>query len=591
MRRITLTGVAVCLFALLLLPGIAAAKPKPADTVYLNGYVWTVDKNMPRASAVAVRGTRIAFVGKDKAARAFIGRRTKVVNLKGRMMMPGLIDSHQHPLGGASSLLGYNLFGVQRTIPDLQAVLQGWLEESKAQEPDGWFEVMGYRGALPRGTKLSKADLDALDTQRPVVITNWDHHSIWVNSRALAIAGVTKDTPDVEDGIIERDAEGNPTGYFADAAMDLIRSHMPEGGGVLYPAEQEPLALAKSAQAALNEVGITGIMDAFSYEDTLQTYTTLLKDGKLNLRIANAMGGNDEADWVDPDAQIAKFNALKKKYEVRNWILVDTLKFINDGVPDYPAQNAWMLEPYLEKNDEGQWVPSDWRGESWWTPSKLKEAYKAANLAGWQTHMHALGDASVRLTLDAIEEAQKAGASKDLRDTIVHLEPVARSDVWRFGQLNVVANCQPIWFEWDSSTFDAAKDYLGPDRMENIYPCRSFELAGAPIAFGSDWPVDPLMPWYGIERAVTRTAEEWYGYSEMGPLNPWEAITLKNAVKYYTLGSAYQLHMEKKLGSITRGKFADMIVLDQNIFKVPVEKVDQTKVLTTILAGKVVYKK
>jgi predicted amidohydrolase YtcJ len=309
------------------------------------------------------------------------------------------------------------------------------------------------------------------------------------------------------------------------------------------------------------------------------------------MRVANALGGNDEADWADPDAQIAKMNALRDKYQVPNRIIISTLKFINDGVPDFPAQNAWMLEPYLVDDGSGNWVPGTWRGESWWTPDALKAAYKAANLAGWQTHMHALGDASVRLTLDATEEAQEAGASKDLRNTIVHLEPVARSDVWRFGQLNVVANVQPQWHEWDSSTFDAAKTYLGEERMNDIYPIRSFEIAGAPIAFGSDWPVDPLMPWYGIERAVTRTAEEWYGYNEMGPLNPWESITLKNAVKYYTLGSAYQLHMENKLGTITRGKFADMIVLDQNIFKVPIAKVDQTKVLTTIFNGKVVYKK
>jgi predicted amidohydrolase YtcJ len=588
MKRV---GVLLAVLVLaLLVAGPAQAASKPATTVYVNGYVWTVDKAKPVAHAVAVRGAKIVFVGSRTGAGAFVGPKTKVVNLRGKMMMPGLIDSHQHPMGGASSLLGYNLFGVQRSIPDLQAVLQGWLTESQDQEPDGWFQVMGYRGALPRGYHLVKADLDALDTQRPIIIQNWDGHSIWVNSRALTICGITKDTADVPDGIIERDADGNPTGYFADAAIDLIRSHVPDSGGILDPSE-EPLALAQSAERALNAVGITSVMDAYAYDGSLSTWTTLLKQGKLTMRVANALGGNDEADWADPDAQIAKMNALRAKYEVPDRIIVSTLKFINDGVPDFPAQNAWMLEPYLVDDGHGNWVPGTWRGESWWTPQKLIDAYVAANKAGWQTHMHALGDASVRLTLDAVEAAQKAGASKDLRDTIVHLEPVARSDVRRFGTLNVVANCQPQWFEWDSSTWDAALNYLGPDRMENIYPARSFELAGAPIAFGSDWPVDPLMPWYGIERAVTRTAEEWYGYNEMGPLNPWESISLKNAIKYYTLGSAYQFHMEKKVGSITKGKYADLIVLDQNLFKVPVEKVDQTKVLTTIFNGKVVYKK
>jgi predicted amidohydrolase YtcJ len=583
----------VLLFLVLVFAALAAAPaqgaPRPATTVYVNGYVWTVDKSKPVAQAVAVRGTRIVYVGSDARARAFVGKKTKVVNLKGRMMMPGLIDAHQHPMGGGASLVGYNLFGVQRTIPDLKAVLQGWLDESSDQEPDGWFECMGYRGALPRGTKLVKADLDALDTQRPVIVTNWDHHSIWVNTRALTIAGVTKDTPDVPDGIIERDAEGNPTGYFADAAMSLIRdAQTPYGDG----GEEDPLVTGERTVDALNAVGITSIMDAWTNDGLMETWTTLLEQGKLTIRMANAVDGGEEANWIaDPDAEIARLNASRAKYEVPNRFLVHTAKFINDGVPDYPAQNAWLLEPYLEDDGTGNWVPSDWRGESWWTPGELKKAYKALDEAGWQTHMHALGDASVRLTLDAIEEAQEAGTTTGLRHTICHLEPVARSDVWRFGRLGVIANIQPQWHQWDSSTYDAAKDYLGEERMNDIYPIRSFEIAGAPIAFGSDWPVDPLMPWYGIERAVTRTAEEWYGYNEMGPLNPWESITLKNAVKYYTLGSAYQIRMEKKLGSITKGKLADMIVLDQNIFKAPVDKVDQTKVLMTIFNGKVVYKK
>jgi predicted amidohydrolase YtcJ len=588
MKRLGILLILVCLGLLLVVPATAltVSPVKAADAVYMNGYIYTVDKNKPLAQAVAVRGTKIVFVGSDKDAKKFVDKYTKVVDLKGRMMMPGLIDSHQHPLGGGASLAENNLGNIQRTIPDLQAILQGWLNDTKDQEPDGWLQVTGYRGALPRGYHLTKADLDALDTKRPIVIRNWDYHSAWVNTKALTVCGIDKNTPDVPDGIIERDAQGNPTGYFADAALDLVYSHVPP------PADPEdPLVTAQRALDALNAAGITTVMDAFADDSTMATWTTLLKQGKLTMRMANALGGNDEAAWADPDAQIAKMNALRAKYDVPNRFLVRTLKFINDGVPDYPAQNAWMLEPYLVDDGTGNWVPGTWRGESWWTPAALKAAYKAANLAGWQTHMHALGDASVRLTLDAIEEAQQAGASKDLRDTIVHLEPVARSDVWRFGQLNVVANCQPIWFEWDSSTYDAAKDYLGPDRMENIYPCRSFEIAKAHIAFGSDWSVDPLMPFYGLERAVTRTAEEWYGYNEMGPLNPWESITLKNAVKYYTLGSAYQIHMEKKLGTITKGKFADMIVLDQNIFKVPVTQVDQTKVLTTVFNGKVVYEK
>ncbi len=475
MRRVGILFaiVAVCLLA----AGPAQARTQKATAVYMNGYVYTVDESKPLAQAVAVRGDKIVYVGTDAGVKKLIGAKTAVVDLKGRLLMPGLIDSHQHPFAGGQREGSFDIGNIQRTIPAFQALMQGWLDQTKSQEPDGWFEAFGYRGALPRGTNLTKADLDALTTQRPVVVHNWDMHSIWVNSRALAICGIDKTTPDVPDGIIERDAQGEPTGYLADAAMDLVTSKIPATDA------EAPEVTAERAVKALNEVGITMVMDAYADDSSLALWTGVLEQGKLTMRLANAVFVSDEAAWkADPQGQIDLCNGLRTKYQVPDRLLVDTMKFIDDGVPDFPAQNAWMLEPYLVQNADGAWVPGTWRGESWWTPEELVKAYVAANKAGWQTHMHALGDASVRLTLDAVEAAQKAGASKDLRDTIVHLEPVMRSDVVRFGELNVVANIQPQWGEWDSSTWDAAYNFLGPDRMENIYPLRSFELAGAPIA-------------------------------------------------------------------------------------------------------------
>jgi len=585
-KRWSLVACVSALALLLLLPLAAVAKPKPATTVYRNGYVWTVDNKRPRAQAVAVRGAKIVFVGSNKAAKAFIGKKTKVVNLKGRMMMPGLIDSHQHPIEGGASLIGYNLNGVQRTIPELQAVLQGWLDASHDQEPDGWLDVEGYKGALPRGTNLVKADLDALDTERPIAIRNWDHHSIWVNTRGLEVCEIDADTPTPDGGYIEKDAEGKPTGYFADAAMRLVTDQIP----AVDP--ESPEETAQRTVHALNEVGITGVMDAISNWN-LDTWTEEFEQGRLNIRVACAVMLDQEQAASDPDGMIADLNDLRDKYDIPNRLVVSQGKVILDGVPDFPAQNGWMLEPYLEEDEDGNWVPGTnlGNGAPFWEPKLLKDTVVKMNTAGWPVHIHALGDASVRWSLDCFEAAQEAGASKDLRNGICHLEPIKRSDIWRFGQLNVVACVQPQWHQWDTSSFDAAKDYLGEERMNNIYPIRSFEIAGAPISFGSDWPVDPLMPWYGIERAVTRTAEPWYGYDDMGPLNPWESITLKNAIRHYTLGSAYQIAMDTKVGSITKGKFADMIVLKKNIFKIPITEVDQTEVVMTIFNGKVVYKK
>jgi len=458
-KRVSVLASVVCLAVLLGVCGpAAAAKPQPATTVYKNGYIWTVDKSNPCAQAVAVRGTKIVYVGGNAGVKAYVGKKTKVVNLKGKMMMPGLIDAHQHPLSGGESLAVYNLGNIQRTIPDLQALLQSWLDESVDQEPDGWLEVMGYRGALPTGTPLTRADLDALDTRRPVVIYNWDFHSLWVNTRGLEISGVDASTPTPPGGYIEKDAEGNPTGYFADAAMSLVTSHIP-------PTEPEdPSITAQRAVDALNAVGITGVMDAGGSADSLELWKQKYEEGELTLRFASTARIDAALAASDPDAVVADMNRVRETYSVPNRIMVVQGKIILDGVPDYPAQNAWMLEPYLEQDESGNWVPgvNFGNGAPFWDPELLKSTVVKLNLEGWPVHIHALGDASVRWSLDCYEAGQDAGASKDLRNTICHLEPVKRSDVWRFGELHVVPCVQPQWHEWGPSTFGVAPFPLPP---------------------------------------------------------------------------------------------------------------------------------
>jgi predicted amidohydrolase YtcJ len=564
---------------------------RAADTVLKNGAIYTVDKRWKVKDALAVRDGKIAFVGSNKRAKSYIGPNTKVIDLKGRMVMPGLEDHHVHPSGGGNVLLSCTLNYQALTLAQFQEKITACLDASRDKEPDGGLTVNAWavQSMLPAGFVPTKADLDVLNTSRPIRVRGSDGHASLVNSRALQIAGITRDTPDPVGGKILRDANGDPTGMLADAAQGLVapafRAPPPT------PAEQE-MAL-QTAFDALNAQGVTSVFTAGGGESLLATAKRLKDSGKLTMRTHVAYGTN--AANPDPVATLAQAQDVKSRLAdtqavAKPGVFMNTIKIFGDGINQYPAQTGALLSPYLENigtDADPIWVPSENFGELYWPAKKLYPMVQTFDKAGWQVHIHCVGDRCVRGALEAVEFARKRNGVRDTRPTIAHIDLSDPADWPRFKKLGVIASMSMQWAQRDPFFLDASRPYFGDERWLRQFAAGSLLRNGAKLAAGSDWPVDPLREWFAMELAVTRTGELPGKYSE--PLNASEGIPLKEAVKMNTINSAYQQFQDKVTGSLEVGKFADLIVLDQNIFKVPITKVSDTQVQLTMVGGDIVF--
>ncbi len=557
------------------------------DTVLRNGFVYTVNDQQPEARAVAVDGTKIVFVGSDSGAQEYVGPDTRVVDLQGRMVMPGLVDSHVHPVDGGLELSQCSLEYQALTQAQLRSRITDCLRQTREQEPDDWLEVFSWPESetQPPGTTLNKSALDALETQRPIIVYGTDGHKALVNARALELSGIDEETSDPPDGSIVRDGSGEPTGMLNDGAIGLVTGQIPS------VTKDDRFRYAQQAVDALNEHGITTVFDAASGENILRAYSELETNGDLTLRTRAAIVF-DQEDAEHPDQAIDQLQELSDDYETER-LRIGAVKIFVDGVLEHPAKTAALLEPYLHNvgsEKDPEWVPSEDRGALYVRPDDLRRLVTALDAAGWQVHFHAIGDRAVREALNAVEEARRANETEGWgnRYTITHLELVHPDDVRRFAELRVVANMQMQWFQRDGYTVENGRPYIGKQRFDRLYPARSLVESDAKLAASSDWPVDPLFPFYAIERGVTRTAEGWYGYPDE-PLNADQRLSLHTALEAYTLNGAFQLSLADEVGSLEAGKLADLIVLDQNLLEVPTDRIDQTEVLMTMVGGEVVY--
>lgn len=561
-----------------------ALAAKPADRVLTNGKIYTVAGPNTWAQALAIRGGKIVAVGSKRDVKPFIGGKTKVTNLKGRMVMPGLQDGHSHPIPGGEGLSACGLDYLSLTVEQLRGRIQECLDSSSEKEPDGWLEVGAWNAeqALPAGTIVTKEALEGLDTQRPILLQNSDGHKSLVNQRGLELAGINDSTANPPGGVIDRDAEGHATGLLFEGAQNLARKLIPSASF------QDQLGFARVALQAMNREGLTSALDANGGGSALKIYETLRKQGDLGLRLeVGTVLGNDDAKHLNKTLK----EQLKLKRKYKGQVRAGLIKIFADGVLEAPAQTAALLKPYLVKKN-GKWVSGKKRGEIQTSQKSMNKLATAFNRRGFQVHFHAIGDRGVRHSLNAIAASRKANKTKGWgnRNSITHLQLVDPKDYSRFAKLKTIASMEFQWFQRDSYTVDAVKDFIGPERYKRMYPAKSLIKAGAKLAGGSDWPVDPLFPWYAIERAVTRTADSWYGYAN-GPLNANQAITLRQALRAYTLNSAFQMKQDRTTGSLEKGKQADLIVLNQNLFNINPNKIADTKVLTTMLGGKVVYQR
>ena len=574
---------------------VLAATEEPADVVYRNGYVYTVDAHDSVQQALAIRDGRIVYVGTDAGLAPFVGGKTRSIDLKGRMLMPGLVDGHMHPLQGGQSLTKCNLDYAQLTIEALQTKIQSCLDATRNREPGQWLDVVNWfqEGMMPAGVAVTKASLDALKTNRPIIVESSFGHSSLVNSRALRIAGVTAKTADPLSGKIARDAAGNPTGLLDDAAQDLVQSKLPAAT----PADD--FKAAGAALDAMRRQGITTFLDAAALPPALEAFARAQREGSLTARAHFALLITPQ-EGREPKAATAKVSALAHQYDggaaqPQPGLTVRNVKLFIDGVISAPALSGVMLEPYFVPPAAGAapgatWTPGNNRGPEVYFPAPILRALVIDVVgAGLEPHMHADGDGAVRAALDGIEAVRETYPGKDVRLAIAHDEIVDPADFGRYQKLDAIPVLSFQWEKPASDTVDNAKEYLGPARFKYIEPSGVLAAAGARIAYGSDWPVDPLNEWFALKVGVTRTNAPASGPKYAGRLSEDPGLTRQAVLRAITMNSSYELHQDTATGSIEVGKLADLIVLDRNVITIPAEQIADVKVLQTVVGGKVVY--
>ena len=554
----TLLAAAALLFA-------NAQPPIPvADTIILRAKVYTGDVNRPWAQAIAIHDGKIVAVGDDATINKLRYGGTEVLEGAGHLVLPGFVDCHIHFLDGSLSLGRVNLEGA-KDASDIQQRLRDYAAKHPGNDwvlGRGWNYAMFGPEALP-----NKKYLDEIFPDRPVFLEGYDGHTYWANSKALALAGITNETPDPPNSAIVRDPKTREaTGALKESAQGLVARVVPK------PSRNEKLAALRAGIRWANEHGLTRVHSAGGDFEQLDLYDELRRQGQLSLRFYIAY-------FLDPPKLRAQdldvIESARKKFH-DDWIDTNAVKMMVDGVVE--SHTAAMLEPYSDD-------PSV-KGKLFWEPANYLAAVAELDKRGLQLFTHAIGDYGVRTALDAYQNAEEVNRATDRRPRIEHIETVSAADIPRFGKLGVIASMQPLHSYPDTDTLDVWARNAGPDRASRAWAWKSISDAGGHLAFGSDWPVVTLNPWEGVQTAVTRQTSE--GKPDAGFV-PEQRLTVAETVRGYTLGAAYAGRREKTEGSIEPGKLADLIIISQNIFEIDPHRLAETKVLTTIVGGRVVY--
>jgi hypothetical protein len=543
-----------------------------ADLAFVNGQVYTVDAARRWANAVAVSNGRIVSVGTDADVRELVGGRAEVVDLDGRMLLPGFQDAHVHPPSSGFEMLHCNL-SEAFAVDDYARIVA---EYASAHLDASWIVGGGWSMDVFPGGNPPKDVLDAVVPDRPVHLMSRDGHSTWVNSRALEIAGVTKDTLDPVDGWIVRDADGEPAGTLHEGALLLVEPHVPE------PTTPEWVEGLRVAQRHLHSFGITAWQDAIvgGSSPTFDAYVEFAGSGELTARVVGAL-------WWDRHRgieQVEELVELRERGRVERFN-AGTVKIMQDGVIE--NHTAALLEPYLEPDGS----PTENHGRSFVEPEELKAVVSRLDAEGFQVHVHAIGERGVREALDAFEVARATNGPNDLRHHIAHLQVVHPDDIPRFRELGVIANAQPLWAVNEGQMLHLTVPFLGPERSGWQYPFASLVRSGAVLAMGSDWSVSSPNPLWEMHVAVNRTAPTAYAYGggTSEPFLPRERLDLPTAIAGFTINSAYVNHLDDVSGSIEVGKRADLVVLDRNVFAHPVDEIADAEAVLTLVEGERVF--
>jgi len=538
---------------------IAQGSDVAPDRIYVNARVWTGESSKREAEAFAVRGDRFVAVGAPDAMRALAGPSTQVVDLGGRRVVPGFNDAHWHLPARKDARLD-NAGSVE--------VIQKRLEHYAATLPaDAWVTGRGWMPPdFPENT-AHRRYLDEVFPDRPVVIRDRDGHQALANTAALRLARVTRDSPDPADGIIVRDASGEPTGLLKEAATGLVRDLLP------------PLAVEDTYQLLLGEVsaaaslGLTSLQDATEgglTDNERAAVTRAIAEGRLPVRYRSAVPFDETPSRRQLKRQVGECAAARGSLHACGFA-----KLILDGTVD--ARTAVMLEPYVGGGNGVAFLPQQ----------QLDRVVAAYDRAGLQVEIHAIGDGAIRMALDAFERAARSNGTRGRRHRIEHIEVPALVDLPRFRELGVVASTQAIFATPDASTLQNYAPLIGPERASRAQPFRLFDDAGAVQAFGSDYPVYPMDPLLGIYTAVTRQttagapAGGWY---------PQNRVDVEAALSHYTRDAAYAEFEESTKGTIAPGKYADFAVLSRDILAIPPPELLETRVLLTVMGGRETYR-
>lgn len=534
----------------------------PATLVVTNAKIMTMDARTPRAEAIAARGEWIVAVGTVAEIKPHIGSDTKVIDAGGRLLIPGFNDAHCHFQSGAELLRSLNLYGVD----SLEKVLELVKERVAEASPGEWITGSRYDHTLWGDRWPTRQDLDKVAPHNPVVLRRASGHSVWANSLALARSNITRDTPDPPAGEIQKDSEtGEPTGILLESAAGLLR--VPRDADIA-PAERvrrrKDDLLAGFRHAA--ELGVTSVQTSSSL-DELELVRELKADGKLTVRFNGWLRLADAAALAAQGIRTGDGDL---------WVRVGFLKGYIDGT--LGDGTAAMFEPFSDR--------PGFVGLPTMSQRELNDAVLLADRHGFQIGIHAIGDKGGHMVLDAFARARLMGGSRDRRHRIEHAQVVHPDDIRRFGLLGVIPSMQQTHCTTDMRF---AQTRVGIDRCKTSYAWRSLLDSGAVLAFGTDWPVEPLDPMRGVFSSVTRT-----NIQEMAPKTGWfpeQKLTVWESIYYYTHGSAYAEHLDPVKGTLTPGKLADMVILSEDLFTIPPARILDARVETTIVGGRVVWER
>lgn len=563
-------------------------KMRKADLILKNGKIFSplLNEEVFRAEAVAIKEGKIVEVGSEKEIELLIDDGTEVIDCKGNTVLPGLCDAHCHPSIAASTHIGCDLFGIyiqEGETPD--EIIAQYMERLKVfieeYPDDALIRGTGWNKGNFTGDRIpTRQDIDKICSDRPVILESFCQHNLWVNTKALEMAGIDEKTPDVYAGKITREDSGYPSGIFSEPeAMELIKANVP---GYDFSVEKYKEALMFYQKEYANKYGVTLVQDCMHSDNARQAYVELAKEGKLTLRARGVY-------MLEPAAfeeQIPMYIERKGQDNVGEDFRIDTIKIFSEGV-------FVLNEPYENDFIKESGFPEQYKGDAYWTDEDLTKSASTVMDAGFSVHIHAMGDASVGQAARCLRKA-KENSDGHPRNVIAHLMLVDDQAVIDMKEANTIANCQPRWMVYDSD-IAAMIAMIGKERSESAYPLRNFLDEKIPVAFGTDFPVTPPPDtMHEIQCAMTRTVfpdapdfEKFKGKV----LGNEKKAALEEAVKALSINGAYQMFADEYTGSIEVGKSADLVILDADIEARPINEIYSIEVEKTIFKGNVVYEK